>query len=277
MADSVIRVQRTSGYTVLPNGILRDPGLSLKTKGLFAIILSLPEDWDYSVTGLAAVANCGRDAIRTALGEMEQAGYLSRSRAHGENGKFTGMVYTIRDQAEPLLENPTVADDAPLSGFPTLAEPTSVDPSSENPTQLNKDIQSKDLINPHSPPQGDKPEEKKKQRRPKSVPQWKPERFEAFWAYYPRHEDRLSAVREWDRLKPSDELIDQIARALLWQTKTPDWPTPYACRYLKNQRWTDEPPRNKGQEPGRPAARQLTGWHLEIIDGEEVMVPDGDQ
>lgn len=277
MADSVIRVQRTGGYTVLPNGILRDPGLSLKTKGLFAIILSLPEDWDYSVTGLAAVANCGRDAIRTALGEMERTGYLTRARAHGEKGKFTGMVYTIRDVAVPLSENPTVADDAPLSGFPTLAEPTSVDPSSENPTQLNKERLSKDLITPYSPPQGDKPEDKKKQRRPKSVPQWKPERFEAFWAYYPRHEDRVSAVREWDRLKPPDELIDQIARALLWQTKTPDWPTPYACRYLKNQRWTDEPPRNKGQEPGRPAARQLTGWHLEVIDGEEVMVPDGDQ
>ena len=144
--------------------------------------------------------------------------------------------------------------------------------------KCNKETVTDQLDNtPYSPPQGDKPEEKKKQRRPKSVPQWKPERFEAFWAYYPRHEDRVSAVREWDRLKPSDELIDQIARALLWQTKTPDWPTPYACRYLKNQRWTDEPPRNKGQEPGRPAARQLTGWHLEIIDGEEVMVPDGDQ
>ena len=87
MAD-VIRVQRSIGYTVLPNGILRDTGLSLKTKGLFAIILSLPETWDYSVAGLATVAGCGRDAIRSALGEMESAGYLTRTRAHGAGGKL---------------------------------------------------------------------------------------------------------------------------------------------------------------------------------------------
>ena len=117
-------------------------------------------------------------------------------------------------------------------------------------------------------PQGGPPKKKKA----KSVPAWKPERFERFWAYYPRHEDRVSAVREWDRLKPGDELIDAIARALLWQTKEPDWPVPYACRYLRNQRWTDEPPRPRAQ--GRPAAQQMTGWHMAIVDGEEVLVPD---
>ncbi len=82
----------------------------------------------------------------------------------------------------------------------------------------------------------------------------------------------MSAVREWDRLKPGDELIDAIARALLWQTKDPDWPVPYACRYLRNQRWTDEPSRPRAQ--GRPAAQQMTGWHMAIVDGEEVLVPD---
>lgn len=117
-------------------------------------------------------------------------------------------------------------------------------------------------------PQGGPPKKKKA----KSVPVWKPERFEKFWAYYPRHEDRVSAVREWDRLKPGDELIDAIARALLWQTKDPDWPVPYACRYLRNQRWTDEPSRPRAQ--GRPAAQQMTGWHMAIVDGEEVLVPD---
>lgn len=115
----------------------------------------------------------------------------------------------------------------------------------------------------------------RKKKRSKSIPKWKPERFEKFWSYYPRHEDRVSAVREWDKLKPEDALIDQIARALLWQTKDPDWPVPYACRYLKNQRWTDEPPKPKPAAQSRPAAQQMTGWHMEVIDGEEVMVPDG--
>ena len=115
----------------------------------------------------------------------------------------------------------------------------------------------------------------KKKRNPKSVPVWKPERFEAFWSYYPRHEDRVSAVREWDRLKPEDGLIDTIARALKRQVQNKDWAVPYACRYLRNQRWLDELPKDGRAAPARPRARQLTGWHTEVIDGEEVLVEDG--
>ena len=253
MADGVIRVQRSGGYTVLPNGILRDTGLSLKTKGLFAIILSLPEDWDYSVAGLATVAGCGREAIRTALGEMEQAGYLTRTRSHGEGGKFTGVIYNIRDQAEPLSENQTMVEEEPLSGKPTTVEPTLEKPSSENPTQLNKELQSKDLINPHSPPEGDKPQRKKRQRRSKSIPTWKPERFEAFWDYYPRGEDRMGAVEEWDKLQPDDALIDRMARALARQKASEEWQRgigiPYACRWLRKRRWEDVPAQPQVQTP----------------------------
>ena len=106
------------------------------------------------------------------------------------------------------------------------------------------------------------------------MPTWKPERFEAFWSYYPRHEDRVSAVREWDRLKPEDALIDTIARALKRQVQNKDWAVPYACRYLRNQRWLDELPKDGRAAPARPQARQLTGWHTEVINGEEVMVED---
>ncbi|MCR1907074.1 helix-turn-helix domain-containing protein [Intestinimonas butyriciproducens] len=113
-----------------------------------------------------------------------------------------------------------------------------------------------------------------KKKKTKSVPTWKPERFEAFWAFYPRHEDRVSAVREWDRLKPDDALIDAIARALKWQVRAEDWPAPYACRYLRNQRWTDEPKQGGKVGPPKARARQLTGWHTEVINGEEVLVPD---
>ena len=252
MAD-VIRVQCSGGYTVLPNGILRATGLSLTTKGLFAIILSLPETWDYTVAGLATVAGCGRDAIRSALGEMEQAGYLTRTRSHGEGGKFTGAIYNIRDQAEPLSENPTMVEEEPLSGKPTTVEPTLEKPSSENPTQLNKDISNKDLINPHSPPMGDKPQRKKRQRRSKSVPAWKPERFEAFWDYYPRGEDRMGAVEEWDKLQPDDALIDRMARALARQKASEEWQrgigVPYACRWLRKRRWEDVPAQPQVQTP----------------------------
>ena len=251
MAD-VIRVQRSGGYTVLPNGILRDTGLSLKTKGLFAIILSLPETWDYSVAGLATVAGCGRDAIRSALGEMETAGYLRRTRSHGEDGKFAGVIYDIRDVAAPLSENPTMEEEAPLSGKPTSAEPTLEKPSSENPTQLNKDISNKDLINPHSPPPGDMPQRKK--RRPKSAPTWQPERFEGFWRAYPRDEDRAKAVEQWDKLPEDKALVERygseaallhdIAVGLKRHLECEDWREgrgiPYAFRWLRDRRWTEK-------------------------------------
>ena len=278
----MIQIQRSGGYTVLPNGILRDKGLSLKTKGLFAIILSLPEGWDYSVAGLATVAGCGRDAIRGALKEMEAAGYLTRRRAHGEGGKFTGVVYTIRDVAEPLSENPTMDDPAPLSGKPTTENPTSEKPLSENPTQLNKDLLSKDLSNTPLPPKGGaapqdgKPKPKRK-RAPKSVPSWMPERFEGFWAAYPRDEDRAKAVEQWDKLPHDRELMERygsedallhdIALGLKIHLECEDWREgrgiPYAFRWLRDRRWLEKRKTVRPAPEARPAR---------VVDSGEVPV-----
>ena len=166
------------------------------------------------------------------------------------------------------------------NGEMDFTEPCTPFPKS---VKCNKETVTYQLENiPPIVPQGGQPEkpkepqEPKRRRAPKSVPTWKPERFEAFWKFYPRHEDRVSAVREWDRLKPEDALIDAIARALKRQVGDKDWAVPYACRYLRNQRWLDElPPKDSPPAAARPQARQLTGWHTEVIDGEEVMVPDG--
>lgn len=256
MAESMIVLERTGGYTVLPNGILRDAGLSLRTKGLFAVILSLPEGWDYSVAGLAAVAGCGKDAVRGALKEMEEAGYLTRRRSHGEGGKFDGMVYIIRDVAA-RPEPPTMEGEKPLSGNPTTVKPMTGKPSTENPTQLNKEQYSKDLSNtPPTPPEGGgAPERKPKRRRAgKSVPSWEPERFEGFWRAYPRDEDRAKAVEQWDRLPRDRELMERygteeallhdIAVGLKRHLDCEDWREgrgiPYAFRWLRDRRWTEK-------------------------------------
>lgn len=277
----MIQIQRSGGYTVLPNGILRDTGLSLKTKGLFAIILSLPEGWDYSVAGLATVAGCGRDAIRGALKEMEAAGYLTRQRAHGEGGKFAGVVYTIRDTAEPLSGNPTMDDPAPLSGKPTTDNPTSEKPSSENPTQLNKDLSSKDLSNTPLPPKGgavpEKAKPKRRRRAPKSAPSWMPERFEGFWAAYPRDEDRAKAVEQWDKLPHDRELMERygsedallhdIALGLKIHLECEDWREgrgiPYAFRWLRDRRWLEKRKTVRPAPEARPAR---------VVDSGEVPV-----
>mgnify|MGYP000872717405 CR=1 FL=1 len=133
---AVFRVEKNRGYTVMSNHHLRNKALSLKAKGLLSQMLSLPEDWDYTLKGLSLINRESIDAIRTAVWELEKAGYIRREQGRDLKGKMADMVYTIYEQ--PVLENPTSAD-------PVLENPTSDNPSSGNPTQLNKDIQRTNL------------------------------------------------------------------------------------------------------------------------------------
>ena len=141
---AVFRVERNTGYTVMSNHHLRNKELSLKAKGLLSQMLSLPEDWDYTLAGLSYINRESIDAIRTAVWELEKAGYITRRQGRDEKGKMTAIEYTIYEQPQPpaldcpVLENPT-ADN------PILENPTADNPTLENPMQLNKDIQKTDL------------------------------------------------------------------------------------------------------------------------------------
>ena len=154
---AVFRVERNKGYTVMSNHHLRNKELSLKAKGLLSQMLSLPEDWDYTLAGLSFINREKIDAIREAVKELERAGYIVRSRERDEKGRLRGTDYVIFEQPQtppvsdlPTLENPTLDN-------PTLEKPTQEKPTLENPTQLNKDISSKeqsitDLSSTHSIP-----------------------------------------------------------------------------------------------------------------------------
>lgn len=93
MASYYQRVKRTSGYTIMSNYHLRDMNLSLKASGLLSLVLSLPEDWQYSVKGLTAIVKEGESAVKSALQELEQHGYLRRTEIRTESGKFQGLEY----------------------------------------------------------------------------------------------------------------------------------------------------------------------------------------
>ena len=88
---AVFRVEKNSGYTVMSNHHLRNRALSLKAKGLLSQMLSLPEDWDYTLQGLARINRESIDAIRQAIRELEQAGYIQRSRERDEKGRLRGF------------------------------------------------------------------------------------------------------------------------------------------------------------------------------------------
>ena len=136
---AVFRVERNRGYTVMSNHHLRNRDLTLKAKGLLSQMLSLPDNWDYTLAGLSRINRESIDAIRTAVWELEKAGYITRRQGRDEKGKMAAIEYTIYEQLEnPILENPTT--DSPM-----LENPMTDNPTSENPTQLNKDISRTDL------------------------------------------------------------------------------------------------------------------------------------
>ena len=137
---AVFRVERNKGYTVMSNHHLRNKELSLKAKGLLSQMLSLPEDWDYTLAGLSFINREKIDAIREAIKELERAGYIVRSRERDEKGRLRGTDYVIFEQPQtsPVSDLPTLDN-------PTLEKPTQEKPTLENPTQLNKDIQKTDL------------------------------------------------------------------------------------------------------------------------------------
>ena len=148
---AVFRVERNTGYTVMSNHHLRNKELTLKAKGLLSQMLSLPEDWDYTLAGLSYINRESIDAIRTAVWELEKAGYITRRQGRDEKGKMTAIEYTIYEQPQlpPPLDNPILEN--PTTGKPILENPTTDNPTSENPTQLNKDIQKTDLPKKEKP------------------------------------------------------------------------------------------------------------------------------
>jgi len=144
---SVFRVEKTKGYTVMSNHHLRNHALSLKAKGLLSQMLSLPEDWDYTLQGLAQINKESIDAIREAVRELERAGYIKRSRERDERGCLRGTVYTIYEQpqTQPNPEEPAQA--LPTLDNPTLEKPMLDFPTLENPTQLNTERKNKEKQN----------------------------------------------------------------------------------------------------------------------------------
>ena len=134
---SVFRVEKTKGYTVMCNHHLRNHTLSLKAKGLLSQMLSLPDDWDYTLQGLAQINKESIDAIREAVRELERAGYIARNRERDERGCLRGTVYTIYEQphTEPTSGEPAQA--SPTLDNPILEKPMLDLPTLENPMQLN--------------------------------------------------------------------------------------------------------------------------------------------
>ena len=106
---AVIRVNKTTDYTVMSNSHFKEKEMSLKAKGLLSLMLSLPDDWDYSIMGLVQLSKDGKDSVMNALAELEWFGYLIRTQATDDKGRFSGYDYDIYENPQtekPRSENP---------------------------------------------------------------------------------------------------------------------------------------------------------------------------
>ena len=120
---AILRIKKTNNYTVMSNYHFKEKDMSLKAKGLLSLMLSLPEDWDYSIDGLAKLSKDGKDSVMSALAELEKFNYLIRTQTKDEDGKFAGYDYDVYE--EPYTEKPFTEN------------PNTEKPNTENPQQLN--------------------------------------------------------------------------------------------------------------------------------------------
>lgn len=271
----------------IPGPILDDPGLRPRSLILYARIARRANRVGFCYATNATLINdmtsvdengamrvLSERTIQSMLAELQERGHIRT-----DNGPFppdkNGVVRTGRRiYIGRSLAAPTEALDGGEENFTPEKNFTQGVKKSSPPIIGIKEEKKNNT--PLYPPKGDGAGKK---RKSKSVPDWKPERFERFWEFYRTHardEDRAGAVRAWDSLRPDDGLIDTMAKALAVQVETDEWKRgigiPYACRWIRNERWKDTglAAARKPEEPAEPPRRRYVGKR--IIDGQEVDV-----
>lgn len=146
---AVFRIEKTRDYTVMANHHLRNTELSLKAKGLLSLMLSLPDDWDYTTKGLARICRDGIDSICSTVKELEEHGYIIRRRIRNEKGQMTTVEYIIMEQPKPPLpEQGKPKRENPVLGNPVLGNPEQENPHQLNTKELNTDLSNTEPSNP---------------------------------------------------------------------------------------------------------------------------------
>lgn len=208
-------------WAVLPAAVRYDEELPPNAKLLYAEISSLTDRRGYCYASneyFTRVFSLSERTIQNLLNALKRGGYIRISDGSGGSGRrkiFAGL--------NPLLDNP--AENCGVTPQKFAPNPA------ENCTQTS--IENKKENNPPKAPQG-----------AESAPAWKPDRFAGLWDYYPRHTSKQAAVKAWDKLRPSDELIAKIGKALRRQKAWDEWQRgvgiPYLSTYLNQRRWEDD-------------------------------------
>ena len=275
--ENKIKSGRKKGFVVLFRSAAQDDRLSLEARGLFALMVSLPENWSYTVAGLAKKAGCGREKARRLLQELQTVGYLVREQSHDDGGKFSGAVYVLQDEA-PLPENPSNGEtkDQPLPEKPTTAEPSTAEPPTGIAPEKNKELKTPEEKEPPKAPQRGR-----RGSRYDLAEDAKPllqayvagdQELHRMLGEFIKLRVELQAINSREAIKRLLNRLDKLSGGdrgiklqLLDQSITSSWKSVFPLRGKEGQQAQAAPPQ-------RPA--ETRRWHTEVRDGEEVVVYD---
>lgn len=204
---ATFRVNKTKDFTVMSNTHLRDKSLSLRGKGLLSVMLSLPENWDYSIAGLSAISCEGTKAIRTILGELEAIGYLSRTRTQDEKGKFD-YIYDIYEIPQPKDQEPHIPEGYTVEGH--TADGTQYNTNQSNTNEQKTKKQNKYIKHKYGEYENvlftDEEFDKLKNQFPNDYQ----DRIESLSTYMKStgkgYKDHLATIRNWARMEEKKKI-----------------------------------------------------------------------
>lgn len=247
-------------YTRVGKSLILDGSLRLQTRMVLIMMLSVPPNWDFSIRGMAKIANVTKDTMAKMLSELEAAGYVKRKDQARQGGHFAKAGYLVsgrpifaknsepqkpdRETGPTVHKNQDTAAPCPNSSY------TNPSYTKNSPQLNNKQLTTKQLSTPCSPPEGDAPapgESRPKSTRPeKSMPVHDPEAFEKLWEIYPRKDSRKATIRAWDKLKPDRALCRVMYIAIKRQRRSDQWNEeggkyiPLFSTWLNGRRWENE-------------------------------------
>lgn len=241
--------REASFWSVIPNTVLSATNIKANAKLLYAKVTSLQSARGYCFATnkyLAEGLGIAQDTVTRLLKNLSDAGYLRVEVIKGADNQI------VERRIYPTITLPIIAEPYRTNARDPIGQISDTPIGQISDKRIN--TENKKEI-PPKPPRGASRQE------PKKAPDHKPERFQKFWNFYPRGESKQAAIRAWDRLKPSDEIIDQMAVALKKQKQSEDWMNgigiPYASTWINGRRWEDEV---KVQMPTQATQGGLETW-----------------
>ena len=248
---ATMHIVKQNNFSIVSNAIIRDTNLSLKARGLFILMLSLPDRWEFSVRGLSKIAGEGLDAIRSGLHELEEQGYLLRQRKRNAEGKLGDMEYTLYEEPQKPAQEEAKQE------VPTESEPMQENPTQEQPTQINKEynkLQTKERTERENSAREQTTFPAQVNKVLNAAEADLQERYFAeFWNDYPRHVNKPLALIAWRNLPVDTVLYSKILDAVERYKNTRQWQDksyiPYPATFLQDERWEDDIPDDVTRPP----------------------------